>query len=391
MNKKLFPLFIIPTFLLSACNFLTPLDSESELTPSSSENSSSQGPVEVQFSISKAVFLDKEGHLKVNYLCNYASPFNVTNHIFSKLTITGVNVSELNYSNPGYFTLLSPIISESLKFEFYDTNNAVYISYRCEDVLLYDDSPSETIEYPEGYDTLYWSDEFDGNSLDTSKWTYEIGNGSWGWGNGEAEYYTNSNDTVSDGVLTIQARKQNIDTFNYTSTRIKTQNKVRFTYGYVEARISLPKVTGMWPAFWMMPNDSFYGGWPHSGEIDIMEAKGRIGNQSSSAIHFSKTNGDHKYLSNAKDGHDIGNFHKYAVEWLEDSISFYIDDICHATYEKDQWSTQGATENERAPFDKDFYIILNLAVGGTFDGYNEPPAGFTSADMKIDYVRVFKK
>ena len=146
----------------------------------------------------------------------------------------------------------------------------------------------------------------------------------------------------------------------------------------------------MWPAFWMMPNDSYYGGWPHSGEIDIMEAKGRFPNNSSSALHFSTSNGDHTYLSNEKTGHNITQFHKYAVEWKEDSIKYYIDDVCHLNIDKYQWTTKNAQGSATAPFDKDFYLILNLAVGGHFDGYLLPPAGFGYADMQVDYVRVFK-
>ena len=146
----------------------------------------------------------------------------------------------------------------------------------------------------------------------------------------------------------------------------------------------------MWPAFWMMPNDSVYGGWPHSGEIDIMEAKGRLPSSSSSALHFATNNGQHTYLSNEKSGHNITEYHKYAVEWKLDTIRYLIDDICHLSINKSQWGTDGALSSETAPFDKDFYIILNLAVGGHFDNWILPPDNFVTCDMKVDYVRVFK-
>ena len=390
MNKKIIPLVLLSSFLLTGCEFIYSFFPEEEFVPEEKEDDDPTQPEAVEFAITSAAFIDANRHLKVNYTCNYESPFDVPGHEFSKLNITGVTATELDVSHTGYFTLLSPIENTTLKFEFYDANNKVYISLRYQDVKLYDpDTPvPPTIDYPEGYNTLYWSDEFNGDSLDTSKWTYEIGNGDWGWGNGESQYYTNSNDTVSDGVLTISAKKQKVDNFDYTSTRIKTQNKVKFTYGYVEAKIALPAVNGMWPAFWMMPNNSVYGGWPHSGEIDIMEARGRVRYTSSSAIHFSNAGG-HTYNTNEKSGHDITEFHKYAVEWEEGAISFYVDDVMYFTNNKSQWSTQNSS-SETAPFDQDFYIILNLAVGGQFDNWTMPPENFVSAAMRIDYVRVFK-
>ncbi len=400
MNKKAILLLVFAPLVISSCSLMTLYSEDEFVTSSNSENpsnssSSSENPP-VEFSISSAAFVDKENHLEVNYTCNYASPFVVPDHPFKNLNITGITVdnNELDYSYPGYFTLLSPVVSTSLKFEFFDEDDALYISVRYNNVLPYEES-SQTIDYPDGYDTLYWNDEFDGSSLDTSKWTYETGNGNWGWGNGEMEYYTNSNDTVSDGVLTISAKAQEMGGYHYTSTRIKTQNKVKFTYGYVEARIALPAEQAMWPAFWMMPNDDTYGGWPNSGEIDIMEARGRLPDRSSSAIHFSIPNdagtaSQHKYLTHEQDGSNIVQFHKYAVEWQADFIKFYIDDYCHASYNKTQWMTYNKQDSDTAPFDKDFYIILNLAVGGQFDNWVEPRSGFTSADRKVDYVRVFK-
>ena len=409
MNKKVFALALIPSLLLASCDLLDALLSEEinyseqkqdEQKQDSNNNQQEQQkeennePDPVAFNITSAQYIDVEGHLKVTYTCNYPSPFEVSGHTYAHINITGVLASEVDSSNAGYFTLLSPIIQTSLKFEFYDTSDNVYISTRYQNVVLFDEdnpTPTPTINYPQGYNTLYWSDEFDGNSLDTSKWTYDIGNGSNGWGNGESQYYTDHNESVSNGVLTIKGKKENIESFSYTSTRIKTKDKVKFTYGYIEASIALPTVTGMWPAFWMMPNNSVYGGWPHSGEIDIMEARGRISNVSSSAVHFSTSSGDHTYLTNEKSGHDISLFHKYAAEWKEDNIAFFVDDVKYFEVDKSQWTTVNAQSSETAPFDKDFYLILNLAIGGHFDGYKLPPNGFTETSMKVDYVRVFKK
>ena len=345
-------------------------------------------PEVINFAITHAEYTSEDGDMLVNYTCDKGSPFSLTNHPFSKLTNYNSQVQILDSSTYGTFTLKTSTISTSLKFDFYDTDNNVYISYTYEGIEQY--VPSSSIVYPTGYTTLYWSDEFDGNQLNQSNWTYEIGNGYSGWGNNESQYYTNSNEKVQDGKLIISAKKQSISGFNYTSTRIKTQNKVHFTYGYIEASIALPSVTGMWPAFWMMPDASIYGGWPHSGEIDIMEAKGRLSYQSSSALHFSTSGGDHTYLAHEQNGHNITQFHKYAVEWQKDYIKYFIDDVCHLEINKDQWTTVNAKGSATAPFDKDFYIILNLAVGGHFDNYQMPPENFVSADMVVDYVRVFK-
>ena len=394
MNKKLIALLCISPLILSACNLDGIFDFINNNIPDFEPNGGNTDDDEdedIEFEITSALFTDEAGHLKVNYTSNYVSPFKIGKHPFKKLNVSGVAASEIDSSHDDYFTILSPVVNEILKFEFFDTSDRLYISTKYENIIMYDEgSQGQTIEFPTGYSNLYWSDEFNGDALDTSKWTYDIGNGYSGWGNNESQYYTNYNDIVGGGQLTIRAKKERVSNFDYTSTRIKTQNKVKFTYGYIEARIALPAVTGMWPAFWMMPNDSRYGGWPHSGEIDIMEAKGRLQYRSSSAIHFSTSSGSHTYLTDERSGHDIAEFHKYAVEWQPDYIKFYIDDYNYFSTYKNQWGTVNAQDSETAPFDKDFYIILNLAIGGHFDNYQLPPDSFVSADMKVDYVRVFK-
>ena len=142
---------------------------------------------------------------------------------------------------------------------------------------------------------LNWHDEFDGNSLNMNYWSYQEGDGSQygipGWGNGEQQYYSQDNVSVNNGALKITARRENKGGKAYTSARIRTANKVAFTYGRIEAKIKLPPYQGLWPAFWMLPDTITYGNWPNSGEIDIMEAKGRLPNETSAAIHFA----DNKY------------------------------------------------------------------------------------------------
>lgn len=258
------------------------------------------------------------------------------------------------------------------------------------------ESSSETVNSEEEGYKLVWSDEFDGTSLDTSKWEYQIGDGSnygiWGWGNNEQQYYTNGqNARIDNGVLIISAKKEAMGSQSYTSTRIRTKAKAFWTYGRFEARISYDCVQGLWPAFWMLPEDGPYGGWPASGEIDIMEGKGRLPYWSSHALHFGSTNPyQHQYESREITlTTPASNYHVYAVEWTAEYIAWFIDDVETYRLNNDAWWS-GASSSASAPFDQPFHILLNFAVGGNFDGGITPPDTFTSADMRIDYVRVYQ-
>lgn len=241
---------------------------------------------------------------------------------------------------------------------------------------------------------LNWHDEFDGNSLNMNYWSYQEGDGSQygipGWGNSEQQYYSQDNVSVNNGALKITARRKNKGGKAYTSARIRTANKVAFTYGRIEAKIKLPPYQGLWPAFWMLPDTTTYGNWPNSGEIDIMEAKGRLPNETSAAIHFADNNNQHKYNTGTCDlnqtlSNNMKDWHTYAVEWESDSLFFYVDDICFFGSKCNQYS--GVEGNSGQPFDKNFHILLNLAVGGMFDNYINPNDSDLPASMEVDYVR----
>ena len=241
---------------------------------------------------------------------------------------------------------------------------------------------------------LNWHDEFDGNSLNMNYWSYQEGDGSQygipGWGNSEQQYYSQDNVSVNNGALKITARRENKGGKAYTSARIRTANKVAFTYGRIEAKIKLPPYQGLWPAFWMLPDTTTYGNWPNSGEIDIMEAKGRLPNETSAAIHFADNNNQHKYNTGTCDlnqtlSSNMKDWHTYAVEWESDSLFFYVDDICFFGSKCNQYS--GVEGNSGQPFDKNFHILLNLAVGGMFDNYINPNDSDLPASMEVDYVR----
>ncbi|MCP9236151.1 family 16 glycosylhydrolase [Lewinella sp. JB7] len=234
---------------------------------------------------------------------------------------------------------------------------------------------------------LVWSDEFDGESLDLTNWTYEIGDGCdrnlCGWGNNELQYYQQSNAVVSDGTLKITARRESAGTRNYTSSRIITRDKQDFTYGRMEARIKLPDARGSWPAFWMLSTDEVYGGWPRSGEIDIMEYIGNEPNQVLGTIHYGQAWPNNSYRSTTIDFEEpvYEDFHEFAVEWRKDTIDWFVDGYHYAT------QTRSDVSPQRWPFDQDFFFILNLAVGGNLGG--SVTASDFPTTMEVDYVRVY--
>lgn len=254
---------------------------------------------------------------------------------------------------------------------------------------------------PAGY-SLKWSDEFDGTSLDARCWTPQLGNGNdygiWGWGNNEQEFYKAENATVSDGLLHIAAKKEDTvfgtTTYHYTSARLRTMGKVFTTYGYIEARIKLPPIVGMWPAFWMLPEANYQNkGWPTSGELDIMENRGRETTIVGGTTHSANDSYADVYHTQAITmASSIENWHIYAMEWTSEAVKFFADGILYNTVNRDVW-VNGCSlyQGGPAPFNQPFHVILNLAVGGNYDGGRLPPSEFLSAEMSVDYVRIFQK
>ena len=241
---------------------------------------------------------------------------------------------------------------------------------------------------------LVWSDEFDGSSLDTSAWEVQIGDGCdqgagmCGWGNSELQNYQAGNITSANGILTIEARKERIKGTQYTSGRIRTANMPtsgEWAFGRFEARMKIPEGQGMWPAFWMLPTDPAEG-WPMSGEIDIFESVGQSANFSYGTLHYGQPYPDNKHtgagilLQPQKWSDD---FHVYTVEWEQDEIRWYVDNMLYST------KTIADLAPEDWPFDgrNNFHFILNLAVGGTWGGDVDDAA--LPQTLEIDYVRVY--
>ncbi len=250
---------------------------------------------------------------------------------------------------------------------------------------------------------ITWCDEFTGEGdnlnaygVDLDKWAFQTGTGTefglTGWGNYEAQYYREENARVENGRLIIEARRESHRGSQYTSARLWTRPTFSQTYGRFEAKISLPVGEGLWPAFWMMPQDDLYGGWAASGEIDIMEASGRFEDRSIAALHFggSWPNNTHTHREyHFPSGMTIADFIVYAIEWEEGEIRWYVNDFLIKT--STNWHTEGG--EFPAPFDQDFYLLLNLAIGGTFDGNRLPPDDLFDQPviMQVEYVRVYQK
>ncbi|MBO9730115.1 MAG: family 16 glycosylhydrolase [Chitinophaga sp.] len=221
---------------------------------------------------------------------------------------------------------------------------------------------------------LIWSDEFDGNSVNTSKWSFETGPGV----NNEKQYYQAANASVSNGNLVITAKKQSVNGWAYTSARMNTAGHFTTKYGRIEARIKLASGQGLWPAFWMLGNNIGSVGWPKCGEIDIMEQV-NTSNTIYGTIHWD-ANGHVSYGGTTST--TITDYHVYAVEWDASAIRWYVDGNQYAT--ANILNNINSTEE----FHNDFFIILNMAVGGDFPGQTIDESKLP-ANMYVDYVRVY--
>ncbi|HSH03789.1 MAG TPA: glycoside hydrolase family 16 protein [Anaerolineae bacterium] len=233
--------------------------------------------------------------------------------------------------------------------------------------------------------TLVWSDEFNGSNIDLNNWTYDIGWGTDGWGNNELQSYTNSPDNarIENGVLVIEAREQRVQGQRYTSARLKTEGLHTWTYGRIEARVKVAEGQGLWSAFWMLGNDINQVGWPNSGEIDIMENIGSEPNTNYGTLHgpgYSGAYGVGNHYINDTPLHE--DFHVYAVEWDETGMSWYVDGQLFSTV------TPNDVPGEWV-YDHDFFIIMNLAVGGNWPGSPDATTVFPQ-QMLVDYVRVYQ-
>ena len=252
--------------------------------------------------------------------------------------------------------------------------------------LIKKDTPTETNSLQP-----IWSDEFDYNGLpDSTKWSYDLGDGCpnlCGWGNNELQSYTNllKNARVENGNLIIEAHREDMGSREYSSARLVSRSKGDWKYGRIEVRAKLPSGLGTWPAIWMLSTDWEYGGWPESGEIDIMEHVGYCPDTIFGTVHtkaYHHSIGTHKegklYLPDAE-----SKFYVYAINWSEEKIDFFVDDILYFSF-----SNENKTFRE-FPFDKKFHLIMNIAVGGNWGGKHGVDETIWPRRMEVDYVRVY--
>lgn len=259
--------------------------------------------------------------------------------------------------------------------------------------LLLVQSASTVVNSQENFSKLIWSDEFNIPGLpDSSKWSYDKGRGcpgNCGWGNNELQFYTDhrkENARVENGTLIIEAIKEKFSDANYTSARLVSRNKGDWKYGRIEVKAKLPSGRGMWPAIWMLPTDWVYGGWPKSGEIDIMENVGYWPDSLFGTVHTNSYNG---MLGTQKTKSTVIKdmstaYHVYAVEWTKEKISFLVDGVKYNEFINDRSGSDGW------PFDQKFHLLLNIAVGGNWGGKYGVDDTVFPQKMIIDYVRVYQ-
>ena len=240
---------------------------------------------------------------------------------------------------------------------------------------------------------LVWNDEFDGPALNLEKWSFEIGG--HGWGNNELQYYSDDDSTafIQDGKLVIRADlvpqgTGSSDNLRYfSSARLRTSGKGDWRYGRIEVKAKLALGQGIWPAIWMLPTDWMYGGWPESGEIDIMEHVGYDPGRVHGSIHTGSYN--HK-INTQRGGSKLldkisSKFYVYAIEWYEDRIDFLIDDAKYFSFQND-----GKNDFNTWPFNQRFHLLINIAVGGDWPGSPDETTQFPT-EMEVEYVRVYEK
>jgi len=236
---------------------------------------------------------------------------------------------------------------------------------------------------------LVWSDEFVGNALDEEKWEYQLGDGSayglWLWGNNEEQYYKEENVVVENGVLKITSKAEQVGNLDYTSGRIRSLNKADFKYGKIETSARMSDVAGLWHAFWMLPSNPSES-WPVSGEIDIFEYIGNAPEEILNYIHFADPNGNHNQLGQSTPIPPDNLFHTYSIEWDENRIVWFRDGV--ETYAVLRTNSQiSATW----PFDSEFHILLNTAVGGNLGGTIDVNSMQSPQLMEVEYVRVYQQ
>ncbi len=331
---------------------------------------------------------------------------------FAGVSVTAVSPDDLEILTSGGQLVFAPgeskkfiqikVIGDELReakevfqIKFYNPSNVKLSNDVVNITIEDDDNNTSGLVIPSGgYSTpttyagynLAWADEFDGTTLNTAFWTYEAGAG--GWGNNELQYYREDNTSIVDGHLVITAKKQNFGSSNYTSSRLVTKGKKAFKFGRIDIRAALPEGQGLWPALWMLGTNIDAVSWPSCGEIDIMELTGNLPNRVLGTVHYGANVAQHQYITNAKYLSGTDNFqdefHVFSLNWVADKIEFLVDDVVFHTI------TPASLNGAQYPFNKTFFFVFNVAVGGTLPGNPDNTTPFPQ-NMIVDYVRVFQQ
>lgn len=246
-----------------------------------------------------------------------------------------------------------------------------------------------TAKDQDGYD-LVWSDEFDGDMLDESSWTYEIGDGCdknlCGWGNNELQDYSSDPENIflKDGILTINAEKKIAG--SYTSARIITQDKREYKFGRIDIRAKLPKGQGLWPAIWMLGANINETAWPACGEIDVMEMVGHEPKKTHGTAHWGNVGEGSQYRGSSFSLNEdfADRYHVFTLLWKNNSLQWYVDETLFYTL------TNNDTQGFVYPFNAEFFFIMNVAIGGNWPGSPDETTVFPQK-MEVDYIRVFQE
>jgi beta-glucanase (GH16 family) len=310
-------------------------------------------------------------NLTVNVVVSNDSSGNVT------FTATATNAVKYDFNFGNYNSQNGVAGNTTYKYSYSGTYNVTVIAVSAGGQTI-SKSVSVTVAVALA---LVWSDEFDTpGSPDPTKWGFDIGTGSGGWGNNELEYYTNrqTNAIISNGTLKIIALKESYNGSAYTSARMLTNNLYSFQYGRIDVRAKLPASTGTWPAIWMLGNNIATVGWPACGEIDIMEQSGSLKSTIYGTLHYPTEAGQYGDGSTTIISDASTAFHVYSTMWTPLSIQLSVDGVVYYTL----------LNNLGIPFNQQFFIILNVAMGGNFGGAVDP--AFTTDQMEVDYVRVYQ-
>ena len=361
---RYFSLLVLSCFLVSAC---VETESEQKLTL----------PSGLKLELS----LDEEGSglVEIKATASLTNFYTIDYGDGSPVDRSVDGLFEHRYAETG--TYLVKVNAHVTTFDFISAEKTADVSVNL--LKIPSGGPVSPTSYPGK--TLIWQEEFNGSSLNTSDWTYDIGTGNGGWGNNELQYYRTENLALLEGNLVITAKKEPFLGRAYTSTRIKTQGLRSFNYGRIDVRAAMPEGQGIWPAIWMLGTNISSVGWPRCGEIDIAEMVGGQSREKTvlGTVHWDN-NGTYASFGGTRtlsSGTLSKAYHIYSIEWTPQSIKWYIDDV--------QFHAIDINPAELSEFKNSFFLILNLAVGGNLPGNPDASTVFPQYFI-VDYIRYFK-